>query len=617
MTMIGTTLGHYRIVEKIGEGGMGVVYRAHDETLDRDVAIKVLAEEVAGDQNRIARFEREAKLLASLNHSNIATLHGLDQEESVRFLVMELVEGESLSNVISRGAIPIDEALPVALQIAKALEAAHERGIVHRDLKPANVMVSSDGEVKVLDFGLAKAFEFEGSSPQSRESFAESPTLTADLTRGGTVLGTAAYMSPEQIRGQPVDTRTDIWAFGALAWEMLTGRRPFKGETASDVLASVLRDEPEWQVLPDDAPRPVVRLLRRCLRRDLSRRLRHIGDARLELEEEFEAASSLESGGVRQVNSRYKGTERSWALTTDVCRNLNRETLDPAVIGDELTYLDNERPSKVLVVYLPGFGFGHGVFAEVLGRSPYRGIAVTLYGFEEERQGRIGLPLADHLTLLRLFLESTVEAVKPRTTVLCGFSSSADIALRMISEGGLNRGSVDGILALSPNVSLETCFFSRRVAEIPQDNDGEILNIVREVAAAMETPQAWLQMNPYLMELVRKYHADIDALRVHARDIVAPFLGGADCPFPGWYLKAKKAGVRVRVVFAGAEESEQSALRGLKLAHIDGQVFGPDFDDADIVVEPETLHMGLMDAKVIERHLDEFLACFLGEDTGD
>jgi hypothetical protein len=291
--------------------------------------------------------------------------------------------------------------------------------------------------------------------------------------------------------------------------------------------------------------------------------------------------------------------------------------LDPKVIGDELTYLDNERSSKVLVVYLPGFGFGHGVFAKVLERSAYRGIAVTMYGFEEKRHRRIPLPIADHLTLLRLFLESSVDAVKPRTTVLCGFSSSADIALRMISEGGVDNTHIDGVLGLSPNVSLETCFFSRRVAAISQDKDGEILDIVREVAAALETPQAWLQMNPYLLELVRKYHADIDALRCHGRDIVAPFLEEKDCPFPGWYRAAKKAGVRVRVVFAGAEESEQRALRELKLAHIDRQIFGPDFDDADIVNEPGALHMGLMDAEVIERHLQEFMLFFREESNGD
>ncbi len=248
--LTGRTLGHYRIVEQIGEGGMGVVYRAHDERLDRDVAIKVLPEEVAEDPDRLARFEREAKLLASLNHPNIATLHGLEEEDGQRFLVMELVEGESLASVISRGRIPVDEALPLALQIAKALEAAHERGIIHRDLKPANVMVDGEGEVKVLDFGLAKAWQDDASD----DDLTHSPTLTAQKTADGVILGTAAYMSPEQARGKAVDKRADIWAFGCTLYEMLTGSRAFAGDTATDILAAIITSEPDWDELPARNP---------------------------------------------------------------------------------------------------------------------------------------------------------------------------------------------------------------------------------------------------------------------------------------------------------------------------------------------------------------------------
>jgi len=609
--MIGKTLAHYEIVEKLGQGGMGEVWRATDTRLDREVALKVVPEAFAADSERLARFEREAKLLASLNHPNIATLYGLEEEDSFRFLVMELVEGEDLAGVLERGAIRIDEALAIALQVAKALETAHECGIVHRDLKPANIMVDSEGQVKVLDFGLAKSFDPEAPNPMNAESIDESPTLTADMTRAGTLLGTAAYMSPEQVRGQAVETRADIWAFGVVLWEMLMGRRLFEGKAASDVLAAVLRDEPDWRALPGNIHPAVGRLLRRCLCRDLANRLRHIGDARLELEEASEEPALVEPGNPPGFRSGEIGTERSWTLTTDVCRLLNRETLDAAVIGDALHYLDNERPSDVLVVYVPGFGFSHGTYGEVLSRSPYRGIAVTPYGFEETRRRRTPLPIADHLTVLRLFLESVSKELRPKTTVLAGFSSGADIVLRMITEGGTDRSHIDGILALSPNFSLETCFFSRRVAEIPDGDDREILNIARAVAAAMASPQAWLQMNPYLMELVRKYHDDIDALRSHGRDIVAPFLKGSECPFTGWYQAARKAGLGVRVVFAGAEESEQKALRKFMLAHVNHQVFGPDFNDADIVNEPNAWHMGLMNTEVIERHLEEFLRLLL------
>jgi serine/threonine protein kinase len=303
--VIGTALGHYRIVEKIGEGGMGEVYRAHDERLDRDVAIKVLPEAVASDPDRLARFEREAKLLASLNHPNIATVHGLEEEKSLRFLVMELVGGESLAGVVARGPIPFDETLPIALQIARALESAHEHGIIHRDLKPANVMVSPEGKVKVLDFGLAKAFELKGSAQQSPESVAESPTISAHMTREGVVLGTAAYMSPEQACGKAADRRADIWGFGCVFYEMLTKVRPFPGRTSTETFAAILKDEPDWDSLPAGTPVSMRRLLRLCLTKNPQNRLHDIADVRIEIEAfadpgdlEMEALPVVERSGA-------------------------------------------------------------------------------------------------------------------------------------------------------------------------------------------------------------------------------------------------------------------------------------------------------------------------------
>jgi Tol biopolymer transport system component len=287
--MIGTTLSHYRIVDKLGEGGMGEVYRAHDERLDRDVAIKVLPEEVAQDKERLARFEREAKLLGSLSHPNIATLHGLEEYEGHGFLVMELVEGEPLTERIEAGPIFVDEALAIARQIAEGLEAAHEQGIVHRDLKPANVMLSPEGRVKILDFGLAKPWHPEDSGAD----LTRSPTLTAQMTAAGVLLGTAGYMSPEQARGRPVDRRTDVWAYGCMLYEMLTGRRLFEGDTVSDVLAGVLKSDIDIEVVPTGIPPSVRRLLRRCLQRDPVHRLRDLGDAILELDEPEEAPAEI------------------------------------------------------------------------------------------------------------------------------------------------------------------------------------------------------------------------------------------------------------------------------------------------------------------------------------
>jgi len=274
-------LGPYEILAPLGAGGMGEVYRAKDSRLDREVAIKVLPDHFARDPERIARFQREAKVLASLNHPNIAAIHGFEEVAGKRLLVMELVEGATLADRLCDGALTVEDALTIGRQIAEALEAAHERWVIHRDLKPANVKITPDGAVKVLDFGLAKAMSEE----MSATDVANSPTITAQHTRPGVVLGTAAYMSPEQARGKPVDKRTDIWSFGCVLYECLTGRRPFQGETTSDIVAQILEREPDWTILPGSTPMAVRRLLQRSLIKDRRRRLRDAGDAALELEE--------------------------------------------------------------------------------------------------------------------------------------------------------------------------------------------------------------------------------------------------------------------------------------------------------------------------------------------
>ncbi|SPE30976.1 Serine/threonine protein kinase [Candidatus Sulfopaludibacter sp. SbA6] len=283
----GTRLGPYEITAPLGAGGMGEVYRARDSRLNRDVAIKTLPAAFVDDPGRMARFQREAQLLAALSHPNIAAIYGLEESGGVRALVMELVEGPTLAERIAASAIPLDEALAIARQIADALDAAHEKGIIHRDLKPANIKVTPEGKVKVLDFGLAKAFETEQAADPSL-----SPTLTLDSTRAGVILGTAGYMSPEQARGKRAGKRADIWAFGVVLFEMLAGHKAFAGETISDTLASVLKTDPDWSRLPAATPPRVRRLLRRCLERDPGKRLRDIGDAWIEMDAPEETPAS-------------------------------------------------------------------------------------------------------------------------------------------------------------------------------------------------------------------------------------------------------------------------------------------------------------------------------------
>ncbi len=304
----GTRFGPYEIVAPLGVGGMGEVYRATDTNLKRQVAIKVLPEVVAGDADRLIRFQREAEILASLNHPNIAHIHGLERTDSAIALAMELVEGPTLADRIARGPLPIEEVLPIAKQIAEGLEAAHEQGIVHRDLKPANIKLRPDGTAKILDFGLAKALE-----PVSpvRTNVSMSPTITSPaMTQAGIILGTAAYMSPEQASGKYVDKRSDIWAFGVVLMEMLTGRQLFDGETVSHVLAAVLTKDPDWSTLPPNTPRSVRALLRRCLERDPKRRLRDIGEARLALEDS--SAGSTDDRAAAPLASAPPRRARIW-----------------------------------------------------------------------------------------------------------------------------------------------------------------------------------------------------------------------------------------------------------------------------------------------------------------
>ncbi len=287
--MLGQTLLHYQITAKLGQGGMGEVYRATDTKLDREVAIKVLPTAFAQDKERLARFEREARVLAQLSHANIASVHGFDQHDGSSFLVMELVDGEDLSARLRRGALALDEAIEMGRQIAEGLEAAHAKGIIHRDLKPANIKVNADGRVKILDFGLAKATAASSVLGELGAGYAtdldsESPTLTNTFTQPGAILGTAAYMSPEQTRGKTLDQRTDIWSFGCVLFECLTGTKAFPGEDATEILALILRGEPDWSQLPNGTPPLLTTTLRKCLARNPQQRLRDIADARLDLE---------------------------------------------------------------------------------------------------------------------------------------------------------------------------------------------------------------------------------------------------------------------------------------------------------------------------------------------
>jgi eukaryotic-like serine/threonine-protein kinase len=437
----GTRLGAYEIVAPLGEGGMGQVYRARDARLDRDVAIKVLPEVFAIDADRAARFEREAKTLASLNHPNVAAIYGIEG----RALVMELVEGEDLSVRIARGPLPVDEALAIARQIAEALEAAHERGIVHRDLKPANVKVRDDGTVKVLDFGLAKAL---GPVTTSNPDLMNSPTILSASTQLGVILGTASYMSPEQARGRAVDRRADVWAFGVVLYEMLTGRRPFDGDDISSTLANVLKDDVNWAVLPPDLPASVRRILRRSLEKNASKRLNSMAAAVLEIDDALAGSDARDS--APPAAAAVAGRSRAVALAVAVIAALLLGGITGA-FGAMRWWPGAARVTEVSyqpITFDTGFVFS-ARFAHdgrtVVYSGDWEGRArdVFLTTVDTREAKSLGFPGSDLMALgpageMTLLLDSVIPAGSPYLRI-------GDLARSSIT-GGRTRAELEGVL---------------------------------------------------------------------------------------------------------------------------------------------------------------------------
>src|SRR5262245_32921852 len=350
---VGTRLGALEVTALLGKGGMGEVYRARDTKLKRDVAIKILPDEFSRDADRVSRFQREAEALAALNHQNIGTIYDVQQIGETRFLILELVEGQTLQEKLRQGPLPIEEALAIAKQIAEALEAAHERGVVHRDLKPANIKLTPDGKVKVLDFGLAKAFQ-----AQSPSALSDSPTVVS-ASMPGAIVGTAAYMSPEQTKGRQVDRRTDIFAFGCVLYEMLTAQAAFDGETVTDLFASIIKAEPDWNALPPSTPEPLAALLRRCLQKDPRLRLQHIGDARIALDDAAKPGAI-----IAKVSSTQRRERIAWILVTLV--------LLTATVALTIAYFLRTPAvaSAIRLIVLPPEGITFGLAANAQRISP-------------------------------------------------------------------------------------------------------------------------------------------------------------------------------------------------------------------------------------------------------
>jgi serine/threonine protein kinase len=411
-------IGPYTVNGELGRGGMGVVYKATDSRLNRPVAIKSLHDQMLANPENLARLEREARALAALNHPNIAGIHGVEQEGDHYFLILEFVDGETLDERLSRNPMPIAEVLEICTQIAAALEAAHEAGIVHRDLKPANIKITPDGQVKVLDFGLASMNE---ATPTSQPTDQTIEMATAGLeTTPGTLLGTIPYMSPEQARGNATDQRSDIWSLAVIVYECLTGSNPFSGRTPSDTIASILTSEIDLTILPAATPPLITALLKRCLQHNVQARLRDAGDLRLlfaDCQGTVPATSEAELKSAAIV-------EKTFLIDDEACRNLEKDGFDPHLMGWQMQYADNQRASDVLQVWIPSFGEDHsmGIWRDVLTSSPYRTIVATPIGMEPKATYRPRISMANQLTLLRRLVASAAESARPSRVIVGGFS---------------------------------------------------------------------------------------------------------------------------------------------------------------------------------------------------
>ena len=572
---------------------MGVVYRALDTKLDRDVAIKTLPDAVALDAARLARLVREARTLASLNHANIGAIYGFEEAGGRHYLIMEHVDGETLESRLSRGAIPLKASLGLALQIAHGLEAAHEKGVIHRDLKPANIKITPAEQVKVLDFGLAKAELAELGSG------AVTAMPAGTLSTPGAIMGTAGYLSPEQARGAAVDQRSDIFAFGCILFEMLTGMRAFGRGSVIESISAAIHDEPDLERLPAETPDLVRLLLGRCLAKNPRDRLHHASDVRILLE-------SAEKGGMAgpAATAAHPGIEvRTFPISSELCRQFDRTGFDPRLIGHEMQYADNGVSSDVLVIFLHSIGQDHRRWSEVLQSLRYRGLAPTQVGFEPVARVRVGMPLRDHVLLHRAFVRQMQQSLVPTTTILVGFSSGADIAMRVMADPG-EAPRIDGLIALEANTSVRTHHVSAHFAQLEPQDEASLLRRLGELSATADSVNVWTTLHNYLVAMVLKMQDDLLIVRDFARELIAQFPTDDSAPFAAWYRAATQSVREVRCIVCEGGDYHRD-IQALRLSHLDSNCLGERYRDDTIIVEPGVTHRELTDPLRVLEYVNE------------
>lgn len=584
----GTRLGNYEILAPLGSGGMGEVYRARDTRLGREVAVKVLRADFSNDAGRLARFQREARLVSALNHPHIGLLYDVGEEGGTHYLVMELIEGESLADRLGRGPLPVFEVLRIGAQIAEALEHAHQAGVVHRDLKPANVMLSRAG-AKLLDFGIARPL-VRSEWPARAQELTQAETLAPSLTGPSTIVGTIPYMSPEQLDSHEATRSSDLWALGCVLYEMATGRRAWDADSTAQTISAILNGEPR----PMAEVNPLIPpgfdwIVRACLVKDPAQRWRSARDLSMALQGPLMdlGADSPRSGIV----------EHHFPLTAALVRQLSER--DPRLVGHPVIYLDNHHDSETLVILLHGIGGDARRFERTLATCRHRSVAITLVGFGPREAFRPALSFADHSQVVRTLVRHLILECRPKTTVLIGFSAGSDQFLRMLEDTEGVGMDVQALIALAPNVSLETCVASRVYADIDPSDPTGMLESLRTLGSHIESLQTWLVLQHYLSQTFIKLGGDLGSLRRYAVELIEPFeKPGAD-PLAGWYRNARKRIPQVRMVFS---HTEADAARALLARHLECDVLGDAFTEDSFVFEP-VHHVELTDPDLIARHL--------------
>jgi serine/threonine protein kinase len=592
----GTRLNHYEIGPPLGAGGMGEVYRARDTRLGRDIAIKVLPAHLSDVPAARARFEREARVASSLNHPHICVLHDIGQDAGLDYLVMELIEGESLAERLRRGALTAAEVNRLGTEIAGALDCAHRAGIVHRDLKPSNIMLSKSG-AKLMDFGLARPIRGRTKVDNVAEGSTgtQSTTMSEPLTAEGTLLGTFQYMSPEQLEGWDADARSDIWALGCVLYEMATGQPAYSGGTPASLISSIMKDEPRpiAEVAPMIHP-SLDLIVRNCLAKDPNRRWQSAHDVAVLLQWSQEA---LEAGSVTR---RGALVEREFPLTASHVRQLSDR--NPKLVGYPVTCIDNQVESDTLVVLLHGLGSDAERFESFVRATKYRAVAVTLVGFWRRDVYRPILSIDDHSEVLRIILRELVAEIRPKRTLLIGHSAGADHVLRMVQDERGVPVDITGLIAICPNVSIETCFVTGLFSRIDARDPAGTLEILKTIGHHIRSLETWLLVQHYLARTFMKLGSNLEPLRRYSAEIVEPFEKPGD-HLAEWFRTATKRIPQVRLVFS---EQEAAAAEALLARHLETNVLGDKLRIESFIIEPHP-HWVFLEPDHITRHIEAVL----------